>query len=68
MVSGDLLGDGGHNNVILMLCETLTEWKSESITDGPTYLYRLTAGYVLQMLAHLKMREIVGNKVLSIVL
>ena len=30
----------GHHNVISTLCEgseTLTEWKSESITYGPTY-------------------------------
>ena len=38
-VGGDLLGDGGYYYVISTLCvrpKTLIEWKSESVTNGPT--------------------------------
>ena len=33
----------GHHNIVSTLCggsETLTEWKSKSITEGPTYFIR----------------------------
>ena len=47
----------GHHNVISTLfegSETLTEWKSESITYGPTYGLTDWPGNILELLAHLK--------------